>query len=49
MALCDPRSAGSLGHGALAFWTAVGYPRDHHIVRHVGTMASLEGAEGLRS
>lgn len=34
---------------AVAFWTAVGYPRDHHIVRHVGTMASPEGAEGLRS
>jgi ribosomal protein S18 acetylase RimI-like enzyme len=23
---------------AVAFWTAVGYPRDDHIVRHVGTM-----------
>ena len=33
---------------AVAFWTAVGYPRDDRIVRHVGTMASLEGAEGLR-
>jgi GNAT superfamily N-acetyltransferase len=22
---------------AVQFWTAVGYPRDHHIVRHVGT------------
>ena len=32
---------------AVAFWTAVGYPRDHHIVRHVGTMVSLEGVEGL--
>ena len=25
---------------AVEFWTAVGYPRDHHIVRHVGTMES---------
>ena len=24
---------------AVAFWTAVGYPRDDRIVRHVGTMA----------
>jgi GNAT superfamily N-acetyltransferase len=23
---------------AVAFWTAVGYPRDHHIIRHVGTL-----------
>jgi GNAT superfamily N-acetyltransferase len=23
---------------ATAFWTAVGYPRDEHIVRHVGTL-----------
>jgi GNAT superfamily N-acetyltransferase len=23
---------------AVHFWTAVGYPRDHHIVRHVGTL-----------
>ena len=23
---------------AVQFWTAVGYPRDHHIVRHVGTL-----------
>jgi ribosomal protein S18 acetylase RimI-like enzyme len=23
---------------AVAFWTAVGYPRDEHIVRHLGTM-----------
>jgi GNAT superfamily N-acetyltransferase len=23
---------------AMAFWTAVGYPRDEHIVRHVGTL-----------
>ena len=23
---------------AVAFWTAVGYPNDPHIVRHVGTM-----------
>ena len=25
---------------AVEFWTAVGYPRDHRIVRHVGTMQS---------
>lgn len=25
---------------AVAFWAAVGYPRDHHIVRHVGTMGA---------
>jgi GNAT superfamily N-acetyltransferase len=25
---------------AVDFWTAVGYPRDHHIVRHVGTITS---------
>jgi GNAT superfamily N-acetyltransferase len=25
---------------AVDFWTAVGYPRDHHIVRHVGTIES---------
>lgn len=23
---------------AVEFWTAVGYPRDHHTVRHAGTM-----------
>ena len=23
---------------AMEFWTAVGYPRDDHIVRHVGTL-----------
>ncbi|HLG54922.1 MAG TPA: GNAT family N-acetyltransferase [Vicinamibacterales bacterium] len=23
---------------AMEFWTAVGYPRDHRIVRHVGTL-----------
>ena len=23
---------------AMEFWTAVGYPRDNHIVRHVGTL-----------
>ena len=23
---------------AIEFWTAVGYPRDHHIVRHVGAL-----------
>src|SRR6185295_7515947 len=23
---------------AVEFWTAVGYPRDDHIVRHVGTL-----------
>jgi GNAT superfamily N-acetyltransferase len=23
---------------AVDFWTAVGYPRDHHVVRHVGTI-----------
>lgn len=22
---------------AMEFWAAVGYPRDHHVVRHVGT------------
>jgi len=27
---------------AVAFWTAVGYPHDDRIVRHVGTMVHLE-------
>jgi GNAT superfamily N-acetyltransferase len=27
---------------AMAFWTAVGYPRDDHIVRHVGTFNEAE-------
>ena len=27
------------------FWTAVGYPRDHHIVRHVGTRADTGVSE----
>jgi GNAT superfamily N-acetyltransferase len=26
---------------AVEFWTAVGYPRDDHIVRHVGTLDDL--------
>ena len=33
---------------AVAFWAAVGYPRDDRIVRHVGTMVSLDGAGELR-
>ncbi|HEV8396441.1 MAG TPA: GNAT family N-acetyltransferase [Vicinamibacterales bacterium] len=32
---------------AVAFWTAAGYPYDDRIVRHVGTMVNLEGAEEL--
>jgi len=33
---------------ALEFWTAVGYPRDEHIVRHVGTLDSRLQLEGSR-
>jgi GNAT superfamily N-acetyltransferase len=29
---------------ATAFWTAVGYPRDDHVVRHVGTLEDSVGA-----
>ena len=30
---------------AVKFWTAVGYPRDDHIVRHVGTLDDLESQQ----
>jgi len=26
---------------AIEFWTAVGYPRDDHVIRHVGTLEEL--------
>ena len=32
---------------AVEFWNAVGYPFDPHVVRHVGTLVSLEGAKRL--
>jgi GNAT superfamily N-acetyltransferase len=31
---------------AVAFWTAVGYPRDHRIVRHVGELPAMHGEYG---
>jgi ribosomal protein S18 acetylase RimI-like enzyme len=32
--------------GAMAFWSAVGYPRDEHVIRHLGIIRSRSVSDG---